>query len=252
MSTQTPPLQVLDLEVLDQADRVPGLDAAARRARCPRCSGRRSARRSLPPRGRRDAGPRRSRPRRSRPVRDRAGGRSGAAGCGTGRGSPGRPGRRRTSRSRPSCPGASVKSSATRATRSGRDLDVGIDEEQDLAARPAARRGCGPSPGRLARPAPRPGRRSRRRPRPASSFGPSITTTISPGAGSRRARLRAQRLQAGAAPPTGTMTATSAAGDTTGSEATGPRHGLMDAPCVGADRPACCRARPRTSRARRR
>ena len=36
-----------------------------------------------------------------------------------------------------------------------------------------------------------------------------LTATISPGAGSSRARLCAQRLQAGAAPPTGTMTAMS-------------------------------------------
>ncbi len=48
-----------------------------------------SSRRSPPPPGRPGVGRRRSRPRRSRPPRDRSGGRSGAAGCGTGRGSPG-------------------------------------------------------------------------------------------------------------------------------------------------------------------
>ena len=44
----------------------------------------------------------------------------------------------------------------------------------------------------------------------AVSFGPSITTTISAGPGSRRARLRAHRPHDGAWPPTGTTTATSA------------------------------------------
>ena len=200
MSDLTSPQKVQRLQVLDgergiEHDLPPRRATAGSRARCPRSRAGRRTRRSRCARGTPRAGSRRSRSRRCSPRAGRSGARTSASGSCTARGSPPTRVRRRTSRSARRAPGRASNDDATACERARMDADVGVEEEQHVAAWRAGRRGCVRAPGRA-------GRRSRARSRRAgarrpavSSVEPSSTTMHSSGATGRSREVREARVE---------------------------------------------------------